>query len=302
VAADLDMLNATALRYFHAVSDAGSIAAAAERLNVAGSAVSRQIRMLETAIMTELFERQPRGMKLTNAGEQFASYVRRLVLEQKEIIANIASNQSELSGTINIVTAEGFATSFVPKIAAGFQARHPAIAIRSVTGSHNDIFREIRQGHSDLGLSFENKPSADISTLVRFECDTKIIMRKGHDLSRKEFLTLADVAAYPIATSLGTTTRQLFEHRAAIEGVEFAIKFESNNSTSIFNYISSSDAIAFGVELTAREWIMRGDLVARPLKHSDAFKRKIYVSVMAGRVLPRRLEMFIDFIRDELEK
>ncbi|RYF24563.1 MAG: hypothetical protein EOO23_09440 [Comamonadaceae bacterium] len=239
-------------------------------------------------------------MKLTTAGELLASYVRRLVLEQQEIVSNIASKQSELSGTIKIVSAEGFATSFIPKLAAEFQARHPAISVQCVTGSHSDIFREIRHGHSDLGMSFENRPDPDISTVVRFGCETKIIMRRGHKLAGKSVLNLIDLARYPIATSLGTTTRQIFEHRAAIEGVEFSIKFQSTNSASIFNYLSASDAVSFGIELTSREWLDQGHLVARPLDNPEPFRRNIYISVMADRTLPRRVETFIEFIHQEL--
>lgn len=293
------MLNATALRYFHAVSDTGSIAAAAEQLNVAGSAVSRQIRMLENEVMADLFERQPRGMKLTPAGKQLASYVRRSILEQKEVVEDIRSNPSELTGTINIATAEGLATSLIPSLATGFQRLHPAISIQSLTKSHDDIFRQIRYGHSDLGLSFETRSGDAVTTVMRIDCETKIFMRRGHELASHERPTFHDIAKYPIATSPGTTTRRLFEHRAAVEGVEFDVRFESNNSTSIFNYLIASNAVAFGIELSAREWIKRNELVAMPLDEPALFKRSIFVTVMMNRILPKRIVEFIKYVESE---
>src|SRR5581483_33588 len=69
-------MQSTAVRYFLAVVDAGSISSAAEQLRIAGSAVSRQIAGLEDSLGVRLFERRARGMMLTPAGERLATYAR----------------------------------------------------------------------------------------------------------------------------------------------------------------------------------------------------------------------------------
>ena len=65
-------MQTTALRYFLAVAREGTIAAASNRLNVAPSAISRQIANLEAELACLLFERRPRGMVLSQAGELLA--------------------------------------------------------------------------------------------------------------------------------------------------------------------------------------------------------------------------------------
>ncbi len=296
------MLSSTALRYFHVVADVGSIAVAAERLNVAGSAVSRQIKLLEAQVMAELFERRPRGMKLTAAGENLAAYVRRSVLEQNDVIADIGSRRGELSGVISIAAAEGLTTSFIPRVATKFQALHPAIVIRSVALGHEDIIRNILYGQSDIGMSFETKPYRDIATLYRTSFDSKVFMRPGHPLSTRNAVGLREISAHPIATSPGTVTRQLIEHRAAVEGVNLDIRFESNNSTSIFNYLKSSQAVAFGIEISAQEWKLRRELVSVPLNNSGFFKRSIYINVLSGRALPQKIKTFTAFLHKHLQR
>jgi molybdenum-dependent DNA-binding transcriptional regulator ModE len=68
-------IHAAALHYFDAIRRAGSIRAAARRLNVASSAVNRQILSLEAEIGAQLFDRLPAGLKLTAAGEILAHHV-----------------------------------------------------------------------------------------------------------------------------------------------------------------------------------------------------------------------------------
>ena len=70
-------LQDTALRYFLEVAQVGSLTEASVRLHVATSAISRQISGLEQTLGTPLFERQPRGMVLTAAGEILAVHARR---------------------------------------------------------------------------------------------------------------------------------------------------------------------------------------------------------------------------------
>lgn len=65
------MISTRQLRYFVEIADSGSFSAAAERLFVAQSALSRQIKALETQLQTSLFERTARQPRLTAAGEAF---------------------------------------------------------------------------------------------------------------------------------------------------------------------------------------------------------------------------------------
>ncbi|MBP0573743.1 LysR family transcriptional regulator, partial [Mycobacterium tuberculosis] len=73
-------LHTTALRYFLEVVRTGSIADASGRLNVAPSAISRQIAKIEAELGVALFERRPRGMVASPAGELLARHARRAFL------------------------------------------------------------------------------------------------------------------------------------------------------------------------------------------------------------------------------
>ena len=82
-------LQDTALRYFLEVVRSGSLAVASERLHVAASAISRQISGLEQALDTVLFERQPRGMVPTPAGEILAAHARRSSMDADRVLEDL---------------------------------------------------------------------------------------------------------------------------------------------------------------------------------------------------------------------
>ena len=79
----------TPLRYFLEVARTGSISEASERLHVATSAISRQVAKLEQDVGAPLFERRPRGMALSEAGEILVAYARRSSLEAEQVLADV---------------------------------------------------------------------------------------------------------------------------------------------------------------------------------------------------------------------
>src|SRR5258708_13945765 len=77
------MLHSRMLRYLDEVARCGSIRQAAERLNVASSAINRQILALEAELGTPIFHRLPRRLRLTATGEVVISHVRETLKEHR---------------------------------------------------------------------------------------------------------------------------------------------------------------------------------------------------------------------------
>ena len=120
-------LQDTALRYFLEVVRCGSIAEASQRLNVASSAISRQISSLETLLDTVLFERRPRGMVLSAGGEMLAAHAQKVTLEADRVVADLLALKGLRSGRIRLAASEGFGIDFLPRLIRGFQQKYPAI-------------------------------------------------------------------------------------------------------------------------------------------------------------------------------
>ncbi|MCF5233804.1 MULTISPECIES: LysR family transcriptional regulator [unclassified Pseudomonas] len=147
------MISTRQLRYFVEIADGGSFSAAAERLFVAQSALSRQIKALETQLQTSLFERTARQPRLTAAGEAFYPRARNLLSELLK-----ASEMATLVGKGQLGTLRLSHSSTVPMsgpllhgISTWLQ-RCPGVSMDIVKLSSEAQLEEIADGRLEVGL------------------------------------------------------------------------------------------------------------------------------------------------------
>jgi DNA-binding transcriptional LysR family regulator len=110
-----------------AVARHGSIRKAAEALNVAPSALNRQILDLETDLGSALFERLPRGMRPTAAGEIFLAYTRQAISELKTVASQVEELRGLVRGQVNVAAVESVVGDLLPSAIAQFQTAHPNV-------------------------------------------------------------------------------------------------------------------------------------------------------------------------------
>jgi DNA-binding transcriptional LysR family regulator len=208
-------LQDTALRYFMEVVRVGSLTAASERLHVASSAISRQITWLEEVLQTPLFERLPRGMKPTAAGEVLAAYALRCSLEADRVVEDISAMQGLRSGRVRIATSEGFATDFLPAAISRFREQHPNIRFEMIVGAPGEVSDLVRQGDVDIGLTFSRVAQKDIQVVYRHAAPIVALLPRDHELARARTLTLARLSGYPLALPDASSTVRLMIDVAA---------------------------------------------------------------------------------------
>ena len=147
------MISTRQLRYFVEIADSGSFSAAAERLFVAQSALSRQIKALETQLQTSLFERTARQPRLTAAGEAFYPRARNLLSELLK-----ASEMATQVGKGQLGTLRLSHSSTVPMSGPLLQgistwlARCPGVSMDIVKLSSEAQLEDIADGRLDVGL------------------------------------------------------------------------------------------------------------------------------------------------------
>ena len=147
------MISTRQLRYFVEIADSGSFSAAAARLFVAQSALSRQIKELESQLQTPLFERTARQPRLTAAGEAFYPRARNLLSELLK-----ASDLATQVGQGQLGTLRLSHSSTVPMSGALLQGistwleRCPGVSMDIVKLSSEAQLEEIAEGRLDVGL------------------------------------------------------------------------------------------------------------------------------------------------------
>jgi len=126
------LLDPDLLRAFVAVAEQQSFTRAAARLNRTQSAVSMQIRRLESRLGVVLFERASDGVRLSRAGEGLIGYARRILLLGEEAVGRLRADA--VRGAVRIGVMEDYGTCMLPPVLAGFAAAHPAVSIEMETG------------------------------------------------------------------------------------------------------------------------------------------------------------------------
>ena len=128
-------------------------------------------------------------------------------------------------------------------------------------------------------------------------------MRAGHPLARFKRLTLAQLQPYPLALpDAQTTLRQLFDLACSRQQLVFEPALTSNYIQTLHNYLLDSDGLSLTGEVTVRYRIGKGELVTRPLHDRLLDGRYTEVQTLAGRTLPRIVEIFLEFMLAELNK
>lgn len=147
------MISTRQLRYFVEIADSGSFSAAAERLFVAQSALSRQIKELETQLQTPLFERTARQPRLTAAGEAFYPRARNLLselLKASEMATQVGNGQL---GTLRLSHSSTVPMSgHLLKAISTWLERCPGVSMDIVKLSSEAQLEEIAEGRLEVGL------------------------------------------------------------------------------------------------------------------------------------------------------
>ena len=150
------MLHSRLLSYLDEVARLGSMRKASARLNVASSAINRQILALEAELGTPLFLRLPRKLMLTTAGEIMIRHVRQTLKDMERVQRRIEELKGLRRGEITLAIMSGLAANMVPRIAVDFRRNSPRVKLTlRLLPTGTDIMAAVATGEADLGLGFD---------------------------------------------------------------------------------------------------------------------------------------------------
>jgi DNA-binding transcriptional LysR family regulator len=187
------------LRYFVAVGEEQHYGRAARRLHVAQPALSRQIQDLEKQVGCQLFERLPRGVKLSAAGVHFLQEARRILRDVDEAAARAVRVARGQSGTLRIgFTEDALWRGVVPKSIRRFRQMQPDAELQLRPLASLEQLEAIRSDQLDAGFVF-NMPKVDpeLERLPVAINHFELAVPTGHPLTKLRQLRLRDLINAP---------------------------------------------------------------------------------------------------------
>jgi DNA-binding transcriptional LysR family regulator len=187
------------LEYLVAVAEAGSIAAAAGRVNVSAPSISAAIAQIEAEFGLQLFvRRHAHGLTLTPGGHTFVGQAR-VVLVAAEALNGLAS---DLAGTVRGPLAVGclrtFAQLVLPELRRRFELQHPDVRVRQYELDHAGILARLRAAEIDVGLTYDLSIPSDVDFEPLADLPPLVMLPAGHPLAGRPVLAPEDLVAEPM--------------------------------------------------------------------------------------------------------
>ena len=193
------MLHSRLLSYVDEVARTGSIRKAATHLNVAASAISRQILALEIQLGTPLFQRLPRKLVLTAAGEILIGHIRQTLKELTRAQTKIEELKGLRRGEITLAMMSGLASNLVPGTVKQFRLANPRVKlVLTLFTTGEEIQSAVAGGEADLGIGFDFTKDSNLKVLARAIGKLGAVMAPTHPLAKRASVRLGDCIDYPL--------------------------------------------------------------------------------------------------------
>jgi DNA-binding transcriptional LysR family regulator len=290
-------------RYIDEVARAGSLRQAADRLHVTPSALQKRIQDVETDLGTLLFERLPKGMRLTAAGEAFIRWIRSQAADLDRVQSQIEDLSGLRRGLVRIACSQSIASSLLPHEVARFTALHPLVQFAIAVEDHTRAIAMLRTYEADLALIFQSSSDPDFQPLATVGQYLVAIMRADHPLLKREVLRLHDCQEFPLALlDRSFVARQIVEESFLKQTERPFVAVEANSLDFLRTYVGQTTAVAISVQVEAANGrdVHRSDLIVRAIGAKDHPRGSLVLGHLKGRHLPVAAAKFAEQLKVRL--
>lgn len=286
------------LRAFLEVARQGSFTVAARTLGWTQSAVSRQISSLESALGgAPLFDRLPRGVRLTEAGRVLVPYAEAVVEALHGAGRELSALREVAGGRLRFGAFATADAALVPHALAAFRARHPRVRLSREEGYTPVLLDRLTAGHLDLAVvSTTGRTPLDSYELHHLLDESLYVaVPAGHPLAGGGPVRLGQLAdadwisgsARPEGTLLDAALRQGFRPRVAHVVAEWTAKQ---------GYVAAGLGVTLVPALAAES--VRPDVALVPVLDEGAPARAVYAATVRGRAQAPAVGAFLGVLRE----
>jgi DNA-binding transcriptional LysR family regulator len=165
-----------------------------------------QILALETQLGTPLFQRLPKKLILTAAGEVLIGHIRQTLKELTRAQAKIEELKGLRRGEITVAMMSGLASNLVPGTVKQFRLANPRVKlILTLFTTGEEIQSAVANGEADLGIGFDFTKDSNLKVLARAVGKLGAVMAPSHPLAKQASIRLSDCMDYPVVVADGST-------------------------------------------------------------------------------------------------
>ncbi|WP_348945113.1 LysR family transcriptional regulator [Chitinibacter sp. FCG-7] len=284
------------LKTITAISEAGSLTRAAERLHLTQSALSHQVRLLEDHYGLPLFARKSSPLKLTAAGEKLAALAQEVLPAIAATERDIARLREGQAGQLRI--AVECHTCFDWLMPAMDQFRHhwPEVELDIVSGFHADPVQLLYEDRADIAIVSEVEAQPELTHLPLFSYDMVALLALDHTLAAKPYLEAADFASdtlitYPVPDEMLDLLRKVLKP-AGINPKRRPTEL----TVAMLQLVASRRGIAALPRWSVQSYLDRGYVLAKPIT-AQGLKSELHAALHSERKQAAYLLDFVETMR-----
>ncbi|MFZ5472126.1 MAG: LysR family transcriptional regulator [Myxococcota bacterium] len=248
-----------AMAAFVAVAESRGFAAAARRLGLSPSAVTRLVAVLEEHLSIRLLQRTTRSVSLTDAGARYLERVRRILADVEEAEATARAERTEPTGRFVVTASSVFGRREVAPLMCTFLSRHPkVVGVLTLTDS---IVNMVEEG---VDLAVRIGVLEDSSLVARRVGETRrvLVASPRYLARRKTPRTPAELASHALIQLTSLTPTAVW--RFVREGKEFAVPvvpaYVTNSADAAIGHAELGGGITLVLAYQVAEAVRAGKL------------------------------------------
>ncbi|WP_136616868.1 MULTISPECIES: LysR family transcriptional regulator [Mesorhizobium] len=277
-------MHSSILKYIDQVARLGSIRKAAGVLNVASSAVNRQILKLEADMGVTIFERHGNGVRLTPAGESVVQHARETLAKWQDMRRHVSSLTGNIHGEVKVISIPSVMVRILPRAIEATAKENPYISYRVIDASPRQNTEEMRAQRPDVAVQFIDERYKKYAVVARIRMRLGAIVNKNHPLAERDQVSLTECADFPVVMLnepwiLDATAEAEFVH----SGAEFNPVVTTNSLQLTKHIISTGLGLGFFTPLGFIDELKSGELRHVPLAEQDLRASEIGLLVHSDR-------------------
>ncbi|QQA42044.1 LysR family transcriptional regulator [Pelagovum pacificum] len=187
------------LEYLVAVGESGSIARAAEKVNVSSPSISAAIAQLEEEFGLQLFARRhAHGLTLSQAGRRFLEQAKTVIAEAEAMNRLAGEIRGQVRGPLDVGCLLTFAQIVLPHLRRSFCARYPEVEFRQFERDQQALFAGLRNAELDIALTYDLDIPDDLEFVPLFHLPPYALLPDNHELANRRSVDATELAPYPM--------------------------------------------------------------------------------------------------------
>ncbi|MBN9674888.1 LysR family transcriptional regulator [Salipiger bermudensis] len=254
------------LRTIKAVHEAGSLARAADQLNITQSALSHQIKGLEEQAGIELFVRRSKPMRLSAAGMRLLRLAEQVLPQVEAAQAEFAGLRAGRSGRLHIAIECHACFEWLFPVLEAFRKSWPDVDVDIRPGLAFDALPALQKEDVDVVISSDPEALPDVTFTPLFDYSPVFVAAASHPLAEKPFIDATDFRGETLITYPVDRARlDIFSQLLSPAKVEPAVIRQVELTAVILLLVASNRGVSVLPDWVVREVKYNSDYVTRPL-------------------------------------